>query len=348
MRLPNGYGSVTKVSGNRRKPWRARVTLGWTTTDDGKTKQIVKYIGYYASKKEALKAIAEYHENPYDIDNNITFAEIYEKWSKEAYLNMINDTAQGYKSAYKICTSLYDMSFKDIKQSHLQAVIDNSGKNYPTLRKLKVLLNQLYDYAMANDIVSKNYADYINITKFKDTSNKTTHTIFTANEIQTLWDNVERNEYLQIILMLIYSGVRISELLELKKGNINLEERWFDVVGSKTEAGIRKVPISKKTIKFFEYWYNKTSSEYLLTTPDGKPFGYRNYYDSYWKPFLKELNMEHRPHDTRHTCVSMLAMNEVSQTLIKMIVGHSGAMTLTEKVYTHIEISKLIEAIDKI
>lgn len=181
MRLPNGYGSVTKVSGNRRKPWRARVTLGWTTTDDGKTKQIVKYIGYYSSKKEALKAIAEYHENPYDIDNNITFAEIYEKWSKEAYLNMISDTAQGYKSAYKICTSLYDMPFKDIKQSHLQAVIDNSGKNYPTLRKLKVLLNQLYDYAMANDIVSKNYADYINITKFKDTSNKTTHTIFTAN-----------------------------------------------------------------------------------------------------------------------------------------------------------------------
>lgn len=212
MRLPNGYGSVTKVSGNRRKPWRARVTVGWTTTDDSKSKQIVKYIGYYSSKKKALKAIAEYHENPYDIDNNITFAEIYEKWSKEAYLTMAKDTSQAYKSAYKICNSLYSMPFKDIKQSHLQAVIDNSGKNYPTLRKLKVLLNQLYDYAMAN---GKNYADYINITKFKDTSNKTTHTIFTADEIQVLWDNVKGNEYLQIILMLIYSGVKISELLKL-------------------------------------------------------------------------------------------------------------------------------------
>lgn len=245
MRLPNGYGNVSKLSGNRRKPWRARITLRWEIVN-GKPKQIFKDIGYFTTKKEALKALADYHENPYDINNNITFAEIYEKWSKEAYLNMVSDTAQGYKSAYKICTSLYDMPFKDIKQSHLQAVVDNSGKNYPTLRKLKLLLNQLYKYAMANDIISKNYSNYVNITKFKDTSNKTTHTIFTADEIQTLWNNVERNEYLQIILMLIYSGVRISELLELKKENINLDERWFDVVGSKTEAEIRKVPISKR------------------------------------------------------------------------------------------------------
>lgn len=348
MRLPNGYGSVTKLSGNRRKPWRVRVTDKWITNEDGSTKQVYKNIGCYATKKEALQALAEYHENPYDINSKITFAELYKKWSNENFQHIGKSSIDSYKTAFKTCTPIHNMKFIDLKTAHLQGVIDNCGKNYPTLRKLKVLLNQLYDYAMANDIVSKNYADYINITKFKDTSNKTAHTVFTANEIQTLWDNVERNEYLQIILMLIYSGVRISELLELKKENINLDERWFDVVGSKTEAGIRKVPISKKTLPYFEYWYNKTSSEYLLTTPDGKPFGYRNYYDSYWKPFLKELNMEHRPHDTRHTCVSMLAMKEVSQTLIKMIVGHSGAMTLTEKVYTHIEISKLIEAIDKI
>lgn len=31
MRLPNGYGSVTKLSGKRRKPYVARVTVGWTT-----------------------------------------------------------------------------------------------------------------------------------------------------------------------------------------------------------------------------------------------------------------------------------------------------------------------------
>ena len=250
---------------------RARVTVGWTTTDDSKSKQIVKYIGYY-------------------------------------------------------------------------------GKNYPSLRRVKVLYNQLYKYAMKNDLVTKDYSNYVDVSKYKNKTNKTfSHTVFTHTELETLWNNVDRNEYVSTILMLIYSGVRVSELLDLKKENINLQERWFDVVSSKTEAGIRKVPISKKTLPYFEYWYNKNDSEYLLTTPECKHFDYKNYYRSYWQPLMKEMFMEHhRPHDTRHTCISMLAMNEVSQTLIKMIVGHAGAMTLTEKVYTHIEISKLIEAIDKI
>ncbi len=44
--------------------------------------------------------------------------------------------------------------------------------------------------------------------------------------------------------MLIYPRVRIGELLELKKENINLKEKWFDVTASKTTAGIRRVPIA--------------------------------------------------------------------------------------------------------
>ena len=63
---------------------------------------------------------------------------------------------------------------------------------------------------------------------------------------------------------------------------------------------------------------------------------------------MKEMNMHHRPHDTRHTTISLLATAKVSQTVIKMIVGHSGAMTLTEKTYTHLEVKTLLEAINKI
>ena len=37
----------------------------------------------------------------------------------------------------------------------LQFVVDTCGKNYPTLKKLKGLFNQLYAYAMKNDICNK-------------------------------------------------------------------------------------------------------------------------------------------------------------------------------------------------
>lgn len=88
--------------------------------------------------------------------------------------------------------------------------------------------------------------------------------------------------------------------------------------------------------------------EYLLHTPDGKQFIYRNYYDSYWTPVMELIGSTHKPHDTRHTCISMMTEKEVSPTLIKKIVGHSGAMSLTKKVYTHVNVQELLEAINKI
>ena len=84
-----------------------------------------------------------------------------------------------------------------------------------------------------------------------------------------------------------------------------------------------------------------------LSTPDGKHFEYRNYYDSYWKPLLLPLNMKHRPHDCRHTCVSLLTAVNVDERTIKRIVGHKG-QGVTQQVYTHFEIETLLEAIDKI
>lgn len=64
---------------------------------------------------------------------------------------------KGYKASYKACVPLYDKVFKEIKLAELQNVVDTCGKNYPTLRKLKVLLNQLYEYAMKNELCNKDY-----------------------------------------------------------------------------------------------------------------------------------------------------------------------------------------------
>ena len=66
-----------------------------------------------------------------------------------------------------------------------------------------------------------------------------------------------------------------------------------------------------------------------------------------WSPLIETLGMKHRPHDTRHTCISMLAVAGVSDKVIKKIVGHKG-QGVTEVVYTHFEIEELIDAINKI
>lgn len=215
------------------------------------------------------------------------------------------------------------------------------------MRKLKVLLNQMYEYAMKYEICNKDYSEYIDILKFKDKNpNKTDCSPFSEDEINALWIQ-KNNIYAQIVLMLIYSGVRVSELLDLKREDVNIDEHYFKVIESKTENGIRIVPIHDKTYPIFKKWYDE-DCEYLLHTPDGKHFTYRNYYDSYWTPVMELIGCSHKPHDTRHTCVSMMTAKKVNPTIIKKIIGHSGAMSLTEKVYTHVNVKELLEAINKI
>jgi integrase len=349
MKLPNGYGSVYKLPGNRRKPWAIRITVSRSEEPDGTTHWKYKYLGYYATQGEALIALAHYNENPYDMDaNKITFAEVFEKWSSEHYPKISKSNVNGYNASYKLCGTLYGMKFNDIRKSHLQNVIDTCGKNYPTLKKLRVLFSVMYKFALENDIARKDYSMFIDISQYKDRNpNKYNRAPFSRDEIETVWKWKDTNEYISIILMLIYSGVRISELLNLKKENVNLSEHWFDVIASKTDAGIRKVPISDKVLPLFEHWYNKNDCEYLLSTPDGTHFEYRNYYDSYWKPFVAQMNTMHKPHDTRHTCISLLTAAGVDDKIIKKIVGHKG-QGVTENVYTHFEIQQLLDAINLI
>ncbi len=350
MKLPNGYGSVYKLPGNRRKPWTIRITISHKEGNDGKVHWKYKYLGYYESKSDALIALAHFNENPYDIDaNKITFAEVFKKWSAEHYPKISKSNINGYNAAYNLCAAIENIRFNEIRKQHLQTVVDECEKNYPTLKKLKVLYSSLYKFALQNDICSKDYSQFVDIKQYKDRNpNSVKRSPFNDAEIKTIWKWNNSNEYFSVILMLIYSGVRIGELLDLKKDNVNIDEQWFDVISSKTDAGVRKVPIAKKVLPFFKYWLNKNDCEYLLSTPNGNHFDYRNYYDSYWKPLVEQIGMaHHRPHDTRHTCISMLTTAGVDDRIIKKIVGHSG-QSVTETVYTHLEIQLLIDSINLI
>ena len=78
-------------------------------------------------------------------------------------------------------------------------------------------------------------------------------TVFSDAQIKKLWKDSD-DIYVQAILMLIYSGVRVSELLNLKKEDVDLENHVFNIVDAKTAAGIRVVPIADKVFPFYEQW----------------------------------------------------------------------------------------------
>lgn len=325
-------------------------TVGWDY-DEKKDRVIQKRItiGYTSTRKEALQMLAEYNLNPFEAGaNKITFAEIYERWAKEHLENLSKASKSAYEVSYKECVILYDKPFRSLKTSDFQRVIDSSRKNYPTLRKLKLLLTSMSNYAMKNDIISKDYAHYVNIEKFKNKNpNKIDRNVFSDDEIECLWKNTS-NVVIQYTLILIYSGLRIGEFLNLRKEHVDLENKVFKVTESKTDAGIRIVPISDRTLPFFESLM-KSDSDFICHLDNGEKMSDWTFRNDYWKPILTELNMDyHRPHDTRHTCTSLMHRAKVDLTTQKKILGHKGKMSLTERVYTHLEHEELLTAINSI
>lgn len=360
LKLPNGFGGVSKLPGRRRKPWRARKTAGWSD-ENGNFRQVYINLGCYATRNEAIQALAMYNANPYDLHPDITFAQVYDKWSERKFEEISQSNINGYQAAYKLCSQIYDTPFSTIKLSHLQSVVDASKKNYPTLKKLKVLFNQLFDYAVQNEIIGKD-KHIVEFLKIGTPEKSTKHYRFTDEEINVIWRWSENNEYIQLILMLIYSGVRPGELFNLKKSNVNLEEGSFYIEKGKTANAARKVPIHTKTLRFFEHWMQKNDSEYLITQLNGQKFrfdtNHSQYTDSYWKPLLKDMGIlqyenetgeikEHTPDDTRHTFTTLWKEKKLDEAMRRKIQGHSGK-GIGEMVYTHFEFQKLSEELNKL
>ncbi len=349
MKLPNGYGTVYKLPGNRRNPYVARKTIGWEYDKKAeKKKQVYATIGYFPDRASALQALAAYNDNPYDlVMSNITFAEIYERWKKDEFDENTNkSTLRNYTAAYNRCTAIQQMKMSDIRPYHLQQVLDSyTNMSYESVSRIRVLFNQLYKWCIAHDCIKKNYAENLKIKVKYDPKPKNA---FTTEEIKLLWDNIGQNEYIKLVLILIYSGVRINELLNLKKIDVNFSEQVFYVRHSKTNSGIRTVPIADKVLPFWKSFIEKSKSPYVFVGVNGNPLTYENFKKRYYKPLMEQLGLNHTIHETRHTCISQLTMQNANPTMIKFIVGHKSIMNLTEKVYTHIENSELVKTINLI
>lgn len=359
MRLPNGFGSISKVNKSLRKKYLVRVTTHYEVNEQGKKIQRKKTIGYYSSRKEAMEALTEYNkkktEGFNELYGNVTFEELWEEWFRSKRTQKLSyNTIKSYRFTHNLISKeIRNKQFSKIKYNDLQRLIDylaSKGKGYQTLRKLKNTLSQLYKYAIKCDIVSKNYAEILDIGKLPK---KEQTLIFTDNQIEQLWTMHNENSdiTIDVMLMLIYNGCRISELLELKIENMNIEEKYFDVVNSKTNAGIRRVPINEKVLHIYKQLINNRTEGYFLINPySSKEFKYSNFRHTYWDPLIEYLgwNKDLTPHNCRKTCISLLTRAGVRSLYIKLIIGHESALDLTEKTYTYVDFKQLLDAINEI
>lgn len=114
----------------------------------------------------------------------------------------------------------------------------------------------------------------------------------------------------------------------------------------KTEAGTnRTIPIHDAVLPFSKRYYNQ-DNKYLLTNMRGKALSYTNFLINYWKPASKRLKLNHIPHDTRHTFITLADRYQINDLCLKLIVFHSVS-DITKGVYTHKNTEKLLIKIKK-
>lgn len=336
MRLPNGFGTVYKLSGNRRKPYIARKTIGWDK--DGKQKYFT--VGYFKNRLDGLNALAAIQISPcMEEIQNLSFKNLYSSWSKKKFKSISESNIRGYKAAYQHAQSLHEMRFLDIRTAHLQKVVDSCKKGYQTRKKIQILFSQLYKHALENDLCKKNYAAFVHLGRNPGSKEKRP---FSWEEIERLSREPESIS----VLILLYTGLRISELLELKSADVDLETGILRG-GMKTAAGRNRViPIHRRILPLIQTLHDG-GHLFLFSDENGEKWNYYAYRKRIWDPLMDRLSMAHTPHETRHTFITMASAAGADPVCIKRIVGHASG-DITERVYTHKNIKELKLAVDRI
>lgn len=131
MKNPNGYGTIRKLSGNRRKPW---AVLAPQSSSEYSLDKQRKLIGCYATRAEAMTALGAWHKTPHiDIPasaENITLAQLCAEYKKlQKFKNLSKQTQNNYSAAWNKLAVLGSYKVKDLRAAHFQTVVDTAHQN---------------------------------------------------------------------------------------------------------------------------------------------------------------------------------------------------------------------------
>lgn len=321
MKRANGTGTITKLSGNRRRPYAVKITTGYTET--GKLRY--KYLSYHRTRTEAEKALNRYVEDPYTL-SKYTLKELYDEYIQIQEQSKAGSTIRNHNAAFTHLKPLWDIKVADIDRQLLQRFYANLDATPSIIGNIRRTLKSLIKYAVKLDIMPLSMVDVHNVLDLTPTKAglKHEHKLITKEERAALWSRTD-NDFVRVILFYIYTGLRYSELYHLRPED--LHEDHLIIRQAKTEAGKREVPIADFIRK-------------LLPLPEIPCY-------SVFNESFHDVLPDHKPHDTRHTFVTMLTEKDIDQRVIQSIVGHSRKKNVTE-IYTHITLEKKLEAVNSL
>lgn len=365
IRRENGTGSVYKRADLKTRPW---VAAG---PKPKKGKRPI--IGTFRTAQEAKDAVEKYRVAP-TTKLNITLKQLYDEWQPIGTAGKSKQLADSYHAAWNKLEPLYNKKFREIRTAQMQDVIDYYRKERPALDKegksiikngvpkmlkpmsysalhdVKTLLGVLYKYGMQNDIVSKNYAQFLVLPK-KPTGVKD---CFNDLELKKIENAAFGNDTLKVpfadcILFMCYTGLRITEFVMLNKNSVYEENGSYALYGGiKTDAGKdRIVPVHHKIVPILKEWLAK-NGQTVFCRPDGSPYPVKYFREKCFYPALEQIGVRHlTPHATRRRMATSMSEAGISEEDFIALMGHSDFKVDVES-YIFQTAKKLSKSIEKI
>lgn len=386
------YGSIVKLKGKRTEPFAVRITLGYdkkgfpiyefldTFTEEldaelcrrdysrnpydivishQKFEKIVSFAKLPSSVIDASTIIEEEDKTGY------TFKQVYEEWKmlyfptkeeiekeelthKKTKGKFSKSNMGNLAAAFNNSKKLHDKLYRNLRKVDFEQTINSTVGKRSKLYNMRNLYVKLDEYAYEKNIIDKCYADKVHVDCEEDNTNR--HP-YSYEEIKFLW-TMQGNRDVDILLILLYTCMRIEELLSLEIKNIYLDGNYIRY-GLKSQSGKNRIiPIHSQIRHIVDFYYNKNKNKnYLFVNEKGNKIEYKKYYRKFLE--MKEkwgennFNQSHVVHETRHSAETELDKRGANKRCRDLIMGHKSK-DVGDRVYNHKTIEELKETIELI
>lgn len=257
-------------------------------------------------------------------------------------LKYSNNTIETYRYTLEEYIDIIKMDLKSVTQSDIENYLKVLQKkdDPKTINHHLNVLTSFYNFLLIEGIIKKNPVQNIDKLKMKKKLPK----VLSKEEIIKILDIDLVNAYSyrdKAMLELMYSsGLRISELVNLKMYNIDLDLGMLRVMGKGSKE--RMVPIGEIANKYVSVYINeyrnslnKKNSDYIFLNNRGTNISRQSFFKMLQKQAIKKnIKTSFTPHTLRHSFATHMLENGADLRSIQELLGHSDISTT--QIYTHV------------
>jgi integrase len=297
---------------------------------------------------EALKQLNR-HRDLGVVPTTTTVADYVNLWLDDVAPTTVTPiTIKSYRKVARSWVNPYVGQIKLAKLTPNQVAgmltaLERDGKSARSRRYALTVLRRALGSAVRSEIVPRNVAALVDGPKLP----RPRKDALTADEARLVLAQAAGDRWEALAVLALKLGLRQGELLALKWADVDLEARELVVADSKTDAGLRTIPILDDVAAVLRQHRSSQREDrmragplwrdggHVFTWEDGRPISARSCL-RWWHELTEAAGIGRRRfHASRHTCATLLLEADVPLEVVSAVLGHAN-LSITADIYGRI------------